>query len=124
MVTATGITGGTEFYLTKFGAAGNGLYASVLYESGSYLGLNTINPSAELDINGSLRVRSGGSLGYVLTSDATGFASWQAPGVTMNTWNIIGNASTTAGTNFIGTTDAQDLVMKTNNIEWMRILTT
>lgn len=30
-------------------------------------------------------------------------------------WSILGNSGTTAGTNFLGTTDAQDLVLKTNN---------
>jgi len=37
-------------------------------------------------------------------------------------WLLTGNAGTTAGTNFLGTTDAKDLVFKTNNTEWMRIL--
>ena len=36
-------------------------------------------------------------------------------------WGLTGNSGTTAGTNFIGTTDAQDLVFKTNNIECGRI---
>jgi hypothetical protein len=39
-------------------------------------------------------------------------------------WTLTGNAGTTAGANFLGTTDAQDLVFKTNNTEYMRILTT
>jgi len=30
-------------------------------------------------------------------------------------WNLTGNAGTTPGTNFVGTTDAKDLVLKTNN---------
>ncbi|MCX6154817.1 MAG: hypothetical protein NT007_11730, partial [Candidatus Kapabacteria bacterium] len=36
-------------------------------------------------------------------------------------WKLIGNAATTPGTNFIGTTDAQDLVFKTNATERLRI---
>jgi hypothetical protein len=40
-----------------------------------------------------------------------------------NHWSITGNTGTIAGTNFLGTTDAQPLVLKTNNTEWMRILT-
>lgn len=36
-------------------------------------------------------------------------------------WGLLGNSGTTAGTNFIGTTDAQDLVVKTNNTERMRV---
>ena len=36
-------------------------------------------------------------------------------------WSLKGNAGTTPGTNFLGTTDAQDMVFKTNNAEFMRI---
>ena len=35
-------------------------------------------------------------------------------------WGITGNTGTTAGTNFIGTTDAKDWVIKTNNTERAR----
>lgn len=36
-------------------------------------------------------------------------------------WSLLGNASTTPGTNFLGTTDDQDLVFKRNNIEGVRL---
>ena len=36
-------------------------------------------------------------------------------------WSLTGNAGTTAGTNFIGTTDAVDFVVKTNNAEVARV---
>lgn len=36
-------------------------------------------------------------------------------------WALTGNAGTTAGTNFVGTTDAQSLVFKTNNVEGLRL---
>jgi hypothetical protein len=39
-------------------------------------------------------------------------------------WTTFGNAGTVASTNFIGTTDAIDLVFRTNNIEYMRMLST
>ena len=39
----------------------------------------------------------------------------------LNAWNVIGNSGTTAGTNFVGTTDAVDFVLKTNNSEKARI---
>ena len=39
-------------------------------------------------------------------------------------WNLLGNASTNSSINFFGTTDAQDLVFKTNNTEHMRITST
>ena len=37
-------------------------------------------------------------------------------------WDLLGNAGTIAGTNFTGTTDAVDWVIKTNNTEKMRVL--
>lgn len=58
--------------------------------------------------------------GTVLTNDGTGNLSWASPSATA--WGLLGNSGTTAGTNFIGTTDAQDLVFKTNSTENMRIV--
>ncbi len=40
-----------------------------------------------------------------------------------NDWTINGNSGTTAGTNFLGTTDAQDVVIKANNSEVLRATT-
>ena len=42
-------------------------------------------------------------------------------GADANNWLITGNAGTTAGTNFLGTTDAQALVLKTNSTERLKI---
>ncbi len=39
-------------------------------------------------------------------------------------WGLTGNAGTTPGTNFIGTTDAQDLVFKTSNVQTGKISST
>src|SRR5665213_3074674 len=38
-----------------------------------------------------------------------------------NAWQILGNGGTTAGTNFVGTTDNTDQVFKTNSVEGMRL---
>jgi hypothetical protein len=38
-----------------------------------------------------------------------------------NNWSLLGNAGTTAGTNFLGTTDNKDVVFKTNSFERVRI---
>lgn len=40
-----------------------------------------------------------------------------------NDWKLLGNAGTNAATNFLGTTDNQNLVFRTNNIERFRITT-
>lgn len=37
-------------------------------------------------------------------------------------WKLTGNAATNPNTNFLGTTDAKPLVLRTNNVERMRIL--
>jgi hypothetical protein len=49
---------------------------------------------------------------------------WKTTTNSLSTWTVSGNSGTAAGTNFIGTTDAQDLVLKTNNVEKLRVLST
>jgi hypothetical protein len=53
------------------------------------------------------------------------FSGWksQCDPANVGAWSLLGNTGTTAGTNFLGTTDAQDLVFKTNNTEGMRLAT-
>jgi len=46
---------------------------------------------------------------------------WVEFGMSGNAWELIGNSGTNASTNFIGTTDAIDWVIRTNNIERVRI---
>lgn len=41
--------------------------------------------------------------------------------INSNSWSLTGNSGTTAGTNFVGTTDAVDLVFKANSVEAGRI---
>jgi hypothetical protein len=53
----------------------------------------------------------------ILQSDPSGNLSWLDPSALA--WTLAGNAIT--GTEFLGTTNAQPLVIRTNNIERMRI---
>lgn len=58
--------------------------------------------------------------------DAVGFyyfdgTLWQKLTFANNDWSLIGNAGTTAGTNFIGTTDAVDFIVKTDDSERIRV---
>lgn len=46
---------------------------------------------------------------------------WLKAGGGSGDWSLTGNSGTTPGTNFLGTTDAQALVFKTNNSESARI---
>ncbi|MEP7236521.1 MAG: hypothetical protein ABI685_01605 [Ferruginibacter sp.] len=86
------------------------------------IGINNSNPTAGLDINGTLKINDGtNGIGKVLTSDVAGKGSWQTilPG-NIGAWGINGNTGNTSA-HFIGTTDANDLVFKTGNTEKMRV---
>ncbi|NQY07188.1 MAG: hypothetical protein HRT68_13615, partial [Flavobacteriaceae bacterium] len=49
-------------------------------------------------------------------------AQWVTLGGTVSAaWELLGNAGTNPATNFVGTTDAQDLVIRTNNVETLRV---
>lgn len=95
------------------------------------IGIGEIAPTTKLEINngttnGAIKIVDGTQgAGKILTSDANGLATWQdlATG-TGNDWSILGNSGTTAGTNFIGTTDTQDFIVKTNNTERERTYNT
>jgi hypothetical protein len=71
-----------------------------------------------------------GTTGDVLISKGAGIApQWQngsTLGTTLNgvAWTLLGNSGTSAGTHFLGTTDAQDVVFKTNALERVRVTTT
>jgi trimeric autotransporter adhesin len=56
---------------------------SISYSLGN-VGIGTSEPTATLDVSGTVRIRTGNpQAGFVLTSDASGTASWQSPsGVT------------------------------------------
>lgn len=63
----------------------------------------------------------------LLVQDASGKLYWRdaasivPPAPPSNFWNIVGNAGTNAGAIFLGTTDNQPLIIKSNNSERMRI---
>jgi hypothetical protein len=83
------------------------------------LGIGTISPAQNLDVAGTaqmtgFKMPTNAAAGYVLTSDIGGNGTWQAPG-TANNWSLTGNAGTVPGTNFLGTTDNQALVLYVNN---------
>jgi len=66
--------------------------------------------------------RTDGAPNYVLTTNGAGELSWQDP--VGSAWNLLGNGATDPNLNFLGTTDAQPLVIRTNNAERMRVLST
>ena len=55
-----------------------------------------------------------GDANEVLTTNGSGVLTWAASG-----WSVAGNAATS--TNFLGTTNSQALIVKTNNVERYRV---
>jgi len=100
------------------------------------VGIGTNNPTELFDINSNaLRLRTGATANFVLTTDATGVGTWQDPSLNPilttyittttsplgNDWKLLGNAGTNASVNFLGTTNNIDLVFRTNNVERGRV---
>lgn len=70
-------------------------------------------------IRDTLQLNIPGNIGAVLTRTTNGKAIWQSIPTTTSTgggWSLGGNAGTTAGIDFLGTTDASALIIKTNSI--------
>ena len=67
-------------------------------------------------------VLSGTNVSATLMSDGTAWYTLDG-GLALNNsaWTLFGNSGTSSASNFIGTTDAVDLVFKTSNTEWMRL---
>jgi regulator of replication initiation timing len=65
----------------------NGSANSVIDPSG-YWGLGTISPSAQLDVDGQIRMRTGAGAGYIPVSDADGKMTWTDP-ATLNPWTEV-----------------------------------
>lgn len=127
--------------IQSYGTAGapkaaleNAAYSAlVLQDKGGNVGIGTITPGNKLEINSTLANTSGLRFTNLTSASPTIAANGKALSVDANgdvvlmpsasdAWKLLGNAGTTAGTNFLGTTDAQDLVFKTNNVEYIRTL--
>lgn len=57
-----------------------------------------------------------GTANDVLTNDGTGTLSWATVSSLANAWGLLGNSGTNPVTNYIGTSDANDLSFRTNGI--------
>jgi hypothetical protein len=74
-------------------------------------------PNGSIQFSGALMPGgNAGTTGQVLVSQGTGNApQWQNLSTALNAWSLTGNAGTTTSTNFIGTTDYNGIVFRTNN---------
>jgi len=115
------VAGGTDYDIYQYSGGRNALWAPTA------IGHN--NPSQMLDVNGNTRLRahiydsnnSAGTNGDILSRDAGGVIWVNPSSIGGDEWKLLGNAGTDPSINFWGTTDNVDLVVRTNNIERMRI---
>jgi trimeric autotransporter adhesin len=117
-------TAGSEAMDLSFQTSTNGLFGlseKMRIKDNGNIGIGTSNPTEKLDINGKIKITDGNqALGKILTSDSSGVGTWQTPN-TSNSWSTTGNAGTNPATNFIGTTDNNDVVFRRNGYEGGRI---
>lgn len=123
-----------SIYPKAQGWVGDG--ANILYSVNSDLNLSPINvgigtatPSAQFHTTGSVKfagITNNNTYSRVLVQDNNGKLYYRDASTigTTNAWLLTGNSGTNPGTNFLGTTDNQRLVFKTNNIERATILST
>jgi len=71
------------------------------------LQVGVIGRSDTLQVNGKFQLTAGASNGKVLTSSATGIATWQTP--TGGGWGLNGNSGTDDSANYVGTSDSKQL---------------
>ena len=121
IVTGSNPAGTTESVITQ---TGTGTAAALTFGATGATGALTFNKLAGsnnrlvfANATGQLGALSVGTSGQVLVSNGTG-AAWTTPSAS-SMWSLSGNSTATA-TSFLGTTNAIDLVFKTNNVERAR----
>ena len=73
--------------------------------------------------NTNVSITNGNGEGYYYNGGTPSSPNWvKLYASNVKPWETIGNSGTSASTNFLGTTDAVDLVLRTNNSEKMRIM--
>ena len=150
LILSSGISTGTggsfiQFKTVTGGVSGNSDNSpteKMRITSDGNLGIGTSTPAAQLHTTGTVRFTnySSGSNGAILRTNTSGdlvvtnfsglsndvlrgdgtFGSVPGGG---NNWGILGNSGTSPSTNFLGTTDNQSLMIRTDNTERVRITT-
>lgn len=109
--------GGNQYGLDLFTGGNSRL---TITNSGN-IGIGTVTPSAKLEINGQIKI-TGGVLppvaGSVLTSDATGLASWQLPSSGNSQWVVSANniSNTNSGNVGIGNVAPSRAKLEVNGV--------
>ena len=131
-------TAGAENGLIAFEVATNGQLGvhteqvKMVITSEGYVGIGNYYPTAQLHTMETVRfegLTNNNNLARVLVQDNSGLLYWRDAstinnsGTSINAWNLIGNSGTNTTNNFIGTTDANPFIIKTNNQQRVQINT-
>ncbi len=102
------LTGGVIY--TPWSMTGSMAGSSTYYNNGGYVGIGTSSPLTNLDVIGTIKtdaimMATNAGAGKVLTSDGSGYATWQNNGGTLATMNSVSNSGnlplTTGVTQFV-----------------------
>ena len=100
------------------------------------VGIGVFAPTNKLEVAGNTKttnfqMTAGASNSLIMVSDNTGNGTWQNISSVLTTtalngsaWTLLGNTLTNPAINFLGTSDNQHLVLRTNNTEKLRVLST
>jgi hypothetical protein len=122
------ITGPTApFSITGFTGGQNGRVLTLINATSQILTLThqaTSTAANQINTGGTnLTLGANGVATLVYNITLTQWVITGGQGFNSNDWSLLGNSGTTAGTNFVGTINAQDLVLKANNTEGVRVTT-
>ena len=120
MINQSGISGNVPPTTNRYGVyiedVGRNYFAGTV-------GVGTDSPSEKLDVSGktktiNFQMTSGATAGYVLTSDASGNASWQAStgggGVSIDPYNNVGSTGTSFNWNVSGLSTNYEVTLTAN----------
>ncbi|MDW8225658.1 MAG: hypothetical protein RMK93_06525, partial [Bacteroidota bacterium] len=104
-----------RFYVPTTDATGNAPYTAFRASSSQTTTISYVLPPT---LTATTTVGAG-----LLQTDGSGNLSWVSPSAVVggSGWALTGNAGTNPGVNFLGTTDNQPLVIRTNNTERLRV---
>ncbi|MFN0202009.1 MAG: beta strand repeat-containing protein, partial [Bacteroidia bacterium] len=112
----TGIAGGNNGQVVTLINASTQTMTIANANAGS-VAANRIQTGTSADIN----IVTGGSVSMIYNPTISRWVVTASAGLVGNDWTLVGNAGTNPANNFLGTTDNQHLIFRTNNTEKARI---
>lgn len=111
------------FFLASGGGGGSVSWSSITGKPSTFAPSAHTHAASDIvsGVLNSARLANGTATDGYTIKMVGGEPTWVNAGSGGSGWSLTGNSGTTAGTNFIGTTDAQDFVIKANATEYARI---